>query len=158
MNWFYLSLTFGILLGVVGQFLLKAAADADTLPEQFLAPQSILGLMFYFTAALCYMYALRGIPVSVAFPAVSLSYVLVVGVAYWRFDEPLGLGKLSGVFSFASACSSWLAKCDAKSSDARLPVLARVDPSCVALVIWGRNYEVAVRLHVLPGRPIRRPS
>ncbi len=97
MIWFYLSLLAGILLGVVGQFLLKAGADGDSLSAQYLAPQSILGLMFYFVAALCYMFALRGIPVSVAFPGVSVSYIVVVGVAHWRYDEPLGLNKLAGV-------------------------------------------------------------
>ena len=81
----------------MGQFLLKAAADGESLHEQYLAPQSILGLIFYFAAALCYMFALRGIAVSVAFPAVSVSYILVVGVAYWRYDEPLGWSKLVGV-------------------------------------------------------------
>lgn len=97
MIWFALTLTAGILLGVVGQFLLKAGAGGESLSAQYFAPQSILGLTFYFAAAICYMFALRGIPVSVAFPAVSVSYILVVGVAHWRYAEPLGWGKLAGV-------------------------------------------------------------
>jgi small multidrug resistance pump len=95
--WFYFSLLLGILLGVGGQFLLKAGADGESLSAQYFSSQSILGLTLYFAAALCYMFALREIPVSVAFPAVSTSYVLVVVVAYWRYDEPLGWSKLAGV-------------------------------------------------------------
>ena len=97
MIWFYVSLTASILLGVVGQLLLKAGADDESVVGQYLAPQSIAGLAFYLAAAICYMFALRRIPVSVAFPAVSLSYLLVVGIAYRLYDEPLGWSKLAGV-------------------------------------------------------------
>ena len=43
------------------------------------------------------MFALREIPVSVAFPSVSLSYALVVVAAYLFRDEPLGWMKIAGV-------------------------------------------------------------
>ena len=81
----------------MGQLLLKEGAASNSLLAQLAAPQSILGLLFYFAAALCYMFALRKLPVSIAFPSVSLSYVLVVGAAYWLQDEPLGWAKLAGV-------------------------------------------------------------
>jgi small multidrug resistance pump len=97
MMWFYVSLLVGILLGVAGQLLLKAGADGDTLLAQYVAPQSIAGLTLYFAAALCYMFALRRIPVSVAFPAVSLSYAVVVLVAHWTYGEPVGWRKAAGV-------------------------------------------------------------
>jgi small multidrug resistance pump len=97
MSLFYLALTASILLGVVGQTLLKSGASGDTFLSQLLAPQSIIGLFLYGVAGIGYMYALRKIPVSVAFPSVSLSYVLVVGAAYWFLDEPLGWSKLTGV-------------------------------------------------------------
>lgn len=91
------ALAIGILLGVVGQMLLKAGASGDTLLKQFLSPQSILGLGLYFAAAVCYMYALRKLPVSVAFPSVSLSYVIVALLAYWMMGESLGPLKLAGI-------------------------------------------------------------
>lgn len=96
---FYLVLALGVLIGVAGQMLLKSGADAgsDSIVAQFLAPQSIIGLGLYFLAAICYMYALRKLPVSVAFPMVSLSYVVVALAAYWLFDEPLGWSKLAGI-------------------------------------------------------------
>jgi small multidrug resistance pump len=93
----YFVLAVAILLGVCAQILLKSGANGDTFLAQIVAPQSIMGLAMYAMAALCYMYALRKIPVSVAFPSVSLSYVLVAGVAYWFFDEPVGWSKLAGI-------------------------------------------------------------
>jgi len=97
MTWFYVALAVGVLLGVGGQMLLKSGASGETLLQQFLAPQSIIGLGLYFAAALCYMYALRKIPVSVAFPSVSLSYVLVALLGFWLYGEPISASKLAGI-------------------------------------------------------------
>lgn len=97
MTWFYVALAVGVLLGVGGQMLLKSGASSETLLQQFLAPQSIIGLALYFAAALCYMYALRKIPVSVAFPSVSLSYVLVALLGFWLYGEPITMSKLAGI-------------------------------------------------------------
>lgn len=97
MIWFYVALAIGVLLGVAGQMLLKSGASGETLLQQFLAPQSIIGLGLYFAAALCYMYALRKIPVSIAFPSVALSYVLVALLAFWLYDEALTMPKVIGI-------------------------------------------------------------
>jgi len=97
MTWYYVALGLGILLGVGGQMLLKSGASGETLLQQFLAPQSIIGLGLYFAAALCYMYALRKIPVSVAFPSVALSYVLVALLGFWLYGEPLSMPKVAGI-------------------------------------------------------------
>lgn len=97
MTWFYVALGIGVLLGVAGQMLLKSGASSETLLQQFLAPQSIIGLALYFAAAICYMYALRKIPVSIAFPSVSLSYVLVAVLGFWLYGEALTMSKLAGI-------------------------------------------------------------
>jgi small multidrug resistance pump len=97
MTWYYVALALGILLGVGGQMLLKSGASGETLLQQFLSPQSIIGLGLYFAAALCYMYALRKIPVSVAFPSVALSYVLVALLGFWLYGEPLSMPKVAGI-------------------------------------------------------------
>lgn len=97
MTLYYVALGMAILLGVGGQLMLKSGAAGDTLLQQFLSPQSIFGLGLYFGAALCYMFALRKIPVSVAFPSVGLSYVLVALLAFWLYGEPLTMPKLAGI-------------------------------------------------------------
>lgn len=102
MIWSYLSLLAAILLGVGGQIFLKSGARHDGIVAQYLAPQSLLGLGLYFAAAVLYMFALRKIAVSVAFPAVSLSYVVVVGVAYWRYGESVTWSRFAGVLFICS--------------------------------------------------------
>jgi small multidrug resistance pump len=93
----YSALLAAVLFGVWAQTLLKAGAGARSLLEQMVAPRSIAGLTLYAVAAVFYMYALRKIPVSIAFPCVSFSYVLIVAIAYLYFDEPLGWAKIAGI-------------------------------------------------------------
>jgi multidrug transporter EmrE-like cation transporter len=96
----YLALMFSILAGVGGQLFLKASADRSTgssIIAQLFMPLSIMGLALYFVAALAYMYALRKIPVSIAFPTGALSYPLVAVLAFWIAGEPLAMNKLIGI-------------------------------------------------------------
>jgi len=93
----YLALGAGILAGIGGQMLLKAGASAPTLFAQFLRPATICGLILYAAAAFLYIYALRSIPVSVAFPSVSLSYAVVAILGHFLFNEPFGLRQVGGI-------------------------------------------------------------
>ena len=93
----YVLLALGIGLGVVGQLLLKTGADSAGIVDQFLRLPTIAGLGCYGLAAICYTLALRAIPVSVAFPSVSASYVIVVVIAHVMWKEPLGLQQLAAV-------------------------------------------------------------
>jgi len=94
---YYVVLGFGILAGIGGQMLLKAGADAPTLVEQILRPTTILGLALYGSAAFMYIFALRKIPVSVAFPSVSLSYAIVAVLGHFLFKEPFGIRQIGGI-------------------------------------------------------------
>ena len=94
---YYVVLGVGVLAGIAGQMLLKAGADAPTLVAQVLRPSSLLGLALYGSAAFMYMFALRKIPVSVAFPSVSLSYAIVAVLAFFLFGEPFGIKQVGGI-------------------------------------------------------------
>jgi drug/metabolite transporter (DMT)-like permease len=94
---FYAALAGGIIAGVVGQVLLKAGAGEASFVRQMLAPHTIVGLFFYAVAALLYIVALRRLPVSVAFPSVSLSYVVVAVAGHLLWHEPLGLYQIAGL-------------------------------------------------------------
>jgi len=93
----YIALGAGILAGIGGQMLLKAGASAPTLVAQFLRPATIFGLVLYAAAAFLYIFALRSIPVSVAFPSVSLSYAIVAVLGHFLFKEPFGLRQIGGI-------------------------------------------------------------
>ncbi len=97
MTIYYVVLGIGILAGIAGQMLLKAGADAPTMMEQIVRPSTLIGLAFYGSAAFLYIFALRKIPVSVAFPSVSLSYAIVAVLGYFLFNEPFGLKQIGGI-------------------------------------------------------------
>jgi small multidrug resistance pump len=87
-----------VLCGVASQFLLKAGADqAPDFFAQLLRPMTIAGLAGYGVAAILYMLALRKLPVSIAYPSVSFSYVIVAILAHVFFDEPLGWQQMAGI-------------------------------------------------------------
>lgn len=90
---YYACLFTAILIGVVGQISLKTGilnmtASSSSIP--LLQPFVILGLTCYFTSAMFYLFALKKIPLSVAFPSVSMSYVAVALIAHFLWNEPFG--------------------------------------------------------------------
>lgn len=87
-----------LVAGVVGQLLLKAGATGpgDFL-VQLLRPATIIGLGFYALAAMLYIVALRGIPVSVAFPAAATQYVIVAMVGWFVYGEAVGPQQIGGL-------------------------------------------------------------
>jgi small multidrug resistance pump len=97
MTIYYLSLAIGILAGVAGQMLLKSGASAPDFISQLLRPSTIVGLAFYASAAFFYIVALRKIPLSVAFPSVSLSYAVVAVLGHFLFGEPFGIKQAAGL-------------------------------------------------------------
>jgi multidrug transporter EmrE-like cation transporter len=95
---YYVSLVGAILFGVAGQIALKSGALASpTLAAQFVNPLTIIGFGIYVLAAFCYIVALKKIPVSVAFPSVAASYVVVAVIAHLLWNEPFGLPQVGGL-------------------------------------------------------------
>ena len=94
---YYVALGIGILAGIAGQILLKAGASAPDFVGQLLRPSTLCGLALYGSAAFLYIVALRKIPVSVAFPSVSLSYAIVAVLGHVVFGEPFGFKQLGGI-------------------------------------------------------------
>jgi small multidrug resistance pump len=99
----YAALLASILLGVGGQILLKTGAErsADTV-GQFLDAFTIVGLVTYALAAVFYILAIKKIPVTLAFPSVSLSYIAVAIAAHYLWGEPLGLPQFLGIALIAT--------------------------------------------------------
>ena len=98
----FLLLATAILFGVAGQLLLKAGAGTGSIIEQFLEPVTIAGLGCYGLAGILYTLALRGIPVSIAFPSVSASYVLVLIAARLWLNEAILPSQIAGVVMIMS--------------------------------------------------------
>jgi len=106
---YYAALAAGILLGVVGQIALKAGAEASTkdmaadtgalggILAQILNPFTIGGFAVYVLASFCYIVAIKKIPLSLAFPSVSISYAIVAMLAAMLWGEPFGVRQVAGI-------------------------------------------------------------
>jgi len=95
---YYMALFVGILIAVCGQLLLKTGAQATAdLAAQLLNIYTIIGVGFYGCAAFLYLIAIRKIPISVAYPTVAVSYVVVAVVAHFAWDESLTPGKIGAI-------------------------------------------------------------
>jgi small multidrug resistance pump len=95
---YYVSLVSAVLLGIAGQIALKSGAvGSQTVAAQFLNPLTIVGFAIYVFAALCYIVALKRIPVSVAFPSVAASYAIVAVLAHVLWNEPFGWPQIAGL-------------------------------------------------------------
>jgi multidrug transporter EmrE-like cation transporter len=98
-----------VFLGAAGQLLLKAgtnaigafAFDAPGLASAGMRlavePRVLAGVVAYAVSLLAWVLALSRVPVSVAYPMVSLGYVLTVLAAWWWLGESLTAQRLAGV-------------------------------------------------------------
>lgn len=95
---YYLSLVAAVLFGIAGQIALKSGAlGSATVAAQFVNPLTLVGFAIYVFAALCYIVALKKIPVSVAFPSVAASYAVVAVIAHLLWNEPFGWQQVGGI-------------------------------------------------------------
>jgi drug/metabolite transporter (DMT)-like permease len=93
--------------GLTGQFLLKAGAlklgkvNAGNAIDHVLSilttPELLAGLGFYGVSAILYILLLTRVNISVAAPAVALSYVFSVMIGVFLFKEALPVGRLVGI-------------------------------------------------------------
>ncbi|MDE1968312.1 MAG: EamA family transporter [Alphaproteobacteria bacterium] len=95
---YYAALFGGILIAVCGQLLLKAGVQGTPdIVAQITNGFTIVGVGFYGCAAFLYLIAIRKIPLSIAYPSVAVSYVVVALVAHFFWDETLTAGKVVAV-------------------------------------------------------------
>jgi multidrug transporter EmrE-like cation transporter len=94
----YISLTAAIVLGALGQLAVKSGSGgAANIFDQFQHPMTILGLALYGFSALFYIMSIRVMPVSVAFPSVSASYIIVSLGAHILWGEAFGIPQVAGM-------------------------------------------------------------
>jgi small multidrug resistance pump len=94
---YYAALFVGICIAAGGQLLLKTGAmrTGDAV-QVFLNPFTILGFGAYGASAVLYILALRKIPLSQAYPSVSLSYAVVAVAAHYLWGERIGWPQAAG--------------------------------------------------------------
>ena len=97
----YISLLFAsIILAVFAQLLFKAFSLSK--PEDveiyfYLINYKLLGgFLLYFLSAILYLYALKKIDLSIAYPTISISYILIIFLSYYLFGEAVTSYKILG--------------------------------------------------------------
>lgn len=105
MAYFFIVLT--ILMTVYGQLILKwqvsqfptlvsAPFSLTNIVELLLKPWVISGFVAAFGASLCWMAAISRMPLSKAYPFMSVNFVIVAVLAAWLFREELDAYKITG--------------------------------------------------------------
>jgi len=99
----------GVLLNALAQLLLKAGTNAvgmfefsraNILPVgwQFATEPHILGgLLCYVLSVIVWIMALSRVEVSIAYPMLSIGYVVNAVAAWYLFDEAVGAMRLTGI-------------------------------------------------------------
>lgn len=99
----------GVLLNAIAQLLLKAGAgaiaDLELKPGNALAIAGrvlfnlpiIAGLGCYAVSVVVWILALSRVEVSIAYPMLSIGYVLNAVAAWWLFGESMGAMRLAGM-------------------------------------------------------------
>ena len=103
----YLCVCLTLLFTVYGQLVIKWQLGSQELPEggltkiifllqQLLNPWVFSGFASAFLAALCWMAAMTKLPISQAYPFMSLAFVIVIIASGYLFNEPIGVNKFIG--------------------------------------------------------------
>jgi len=105
----FLLLLTGVLLNAAAQLLLKAGTNrlgiitltADNWPTTFAQMASegyfIAGIAFYAVSVLVWILGLSRVPVSIAYPLLSLGYVVNAIAAYYLFGEAVNAQRWLGI-------------------------------------------------------------
>jgi len=100
---------FGVLLNAAAQLCLKAGTNAvghfdfhldNLVPiglKIALQPYILGGLVCYVVSLVVWILALSRVPVSIAYPMLSIGYVVNAFIAYYWFGEALAAQKLLGI-------------------------------------------------------------
>jgi multidrug transporter EmrE-like cation transporter len=99
----------GVLLNAVAQLLLKAgaraisgiefhAANAAAIASRLVLNAPIIaGLACYAVSVVVWVLALSRVDVSIAYPMLSIGYVVNAIAAAWLFGEPVGALRIAGI-------------------------------------------------------------
>jgi multidrug transporter EmrE-like cation transporter len=99
----YAALAVTVLTNVVGQILFKLSADrmresADSILLSYIAnPYLWFAVGFYFAASVVWVWVLQWLPISVAYPFMSLVFVLVPLAGILFFNEAQGIRFFIGL-------------------------------------------------------------
>ena len=88
----------GVLLNAAAQLLLKAGTNAEPLGLRLaIEPHILAGLACYVVSVVVWVIALSKVPVSIAYPMLSIGYVVNAVAAYYLLGETVTPMRLAGI-------------------------------------------------------------
>jgi len=88
----------GVLLNAAAQLLLKAGTNAMPLGLRLaLEPHILGGLACYVVSVVVWVVALSRVPVSIAYPMLSIGYVVNAIVAWYLLGESVSAMRMAGI-------------------------------------------------------------
>ncbi|HEX7218788.1 MAG TPA: EamA family transporter [Burkholderiales bacterium] len=88
----------GVLLNAAAQLLLKAGTNAVPLGLRLaIEPHVLGGLACYVVSVVVWLVALSRVPVSMAYPMLSIGYVVNALAAWWLLGEALTPMRMAGI-------------------------------------------------------------
>jgi len=100
----YVLLLLSMTMAVTGQLLFKRGLSSATLVptigsvlQTIFIPTVFLGFFIYGMSSIVWLFVLQKLPLSVAYPSLALTYVIVVMASFVLFKEPLTVDKIVGV-------------------------------------------------------------
>jgi multidrug transporter EmrE-like cation transporter len=88
----------GVLLNAGAQLLLKAGTNAEPLGLRLaIEPHILAGLACYVVSVVVWVVALSKVPVSMAYPMLSIGYVVNAIAAYYLLGETVTPMRLTGI-------------------------------------------------------------
>lgn len=99
----YVFLFGSVILGVIGQLLLKTGSkylEQQSLMLMLISVSTnwriVLGLFFYFVSAIFWISLLRKTELSLAYPMLSLGYVFILFFSYFFLGEHISIQRIFG--------------------------------------------------------------
>src|SRR5215510_4118355 len=94
-----IALCLSILFGTAGQLLMKWAAlrTVGVTPHWSLLPPLAFALLVYSLGIVNWIFAVRHLPLSIAYPVSSVNYVGILAGSHYFFGEPVSIERAAGV-------------------------------------------------------------
>jgi drug/metabolite transporter (DMT)-like permease len=93
-----------VFLGVTAQYFLKLGVTKTTIPFSLInipkllfQPYVFFGFFLYGISSIIWIYILKNLPLSIAYPALSLGYILVLFISWKFLGENIGPLNILGV-------------------------------------------------------------
>ena len=96
----FAGVLFSVVLNATGQLLFKAARSAQpdaSVLRLFLHPETWCGLLIYGLSAICWLWVLARTQLSLAYPILSLTFPIVLGLSAFFFAEVISPMRWAGV-------------------------------------------------------------